>query len=270
MKEERKRISEGVSEFGRQYTETDGTNVYITYEYPIDTMILVGKIAETYHKNGSALVINDDKEKEIISKLGSTYDTYISIEDSPKVLGDTLDTIKAMQDFGIFKKEDNANEILEVFLVPAIEQDDNILAWRWCKCDTDWYKNNIIDYICDEYKSDFARSVRFIALLLGEGLTTKHYLKELMLIIKSSKETKEKHTYIFQDTTGLYMVGHSKEVPERFKAIKQGNTTLKVIAELNGDFVKQIYKDYADKKVQGIWFELNDDDLNNIKKLNLK
>lgn len=268
--EERKRIDEKVSDLGKYYAETDGNKVYFTYEYPIDTMILVGKIAETYHKNGSALVINDDKEKDIISKIGSTYDTYISIEDSPKFLGDMYERVKVMQDFGIFSKEDDIFEILEGFLGVAVEKDNTILAWKWYKCYTDWYKNDILDYVCDEYKSDFVRNIGMMEILAYKELTTKDYFQALEMIMDVASNTKEKHTYIFQDTTGLYMVGHSKEVPERFKAIKQGNTTLKVIAELNGDFVKEIYKDYSDKKVQGIWFELNDDDLNNIKKLNLK
>lgn len=265
MKEKRRRYITEKIRFGNYYIDADTEKVYITHEYPIDKFVLMGDAIKTYKENGPSLIINNEEDKDVISAVAVSYSSFISIEESKSVVSDIYNYVEKLQKNGILDAEVPTSEIVEAFVAPAIEQDNHIVAWRWFVCDTDWYMNNVVDYINDEYKYDFLRCVGFMKIINGTDMTTKDYFQAVKWMNDLTLENEQKHTYIFQDTTGLYMVGHSKEIPERFKTIKQGNTTLKVIAELNGDFVKEIYKNYANKRVQGIWFKLSGEDIKNIK-----
>lgn len=245
----------------------DSNKAYLTYEYPLEFISLLHSVEKVYLSNEGIIQIKDIQDIKNVERFARQYETFISADESIEIYKNVYNEIGEMQEKGIFKKNYWVQEIAEAFLAPAIMTDINIIAWRWYFCDSDWYTDNIEEYITEEYQNEFKRLVKFNQLFT-DSYTTHACFRILKNIMRSSLETKEKHTYVFKDTTGLYMVGRTKETICRYKSIKSGNTTLENVMTLNGDFSNQIYKDYADKRVQGIWFKFTKEDLDKIKSLN--
>lgn len=246
-----------------QTFEVDDEYAYLVFRYDKNYMDTIMQVNRVYSKNDGYIEITDEEQKEVVVNIAKNYPNFISIEKSPLIFGDVYHKVEELKDNGILDNN-HTIEICDAFLFPAMMSDDKIIAFRWDICDSDWYIKNIQAYVADEYKADFVRMLSFYKLLCP-CLTTKECLSALYDILISLKKEKQKQTYIFKDTTGYYMIGHTKNVPQRYGNVRVGNTTLKMVCHLNGNYASQIHKTFAHKKVEGIWFELTQDDLDKIK-----
>lgn len=78
-------------------------------------------------------------------------------------------------------------------------------------------------------------------------------------------ETKKAVTYIMTDKSGYYKIGRTKSLKERYRALKVGNPTLKLVGSIIDDVENKLHSDYANKNVDGEWFALSETDIRNIK-----
>ena len=72
------------------------------------------------------------------------------------------------------------------------------------------------------------------------------------------------YTYIIK-SHNLYKIGKSADVAKRVKTFKTGNPVIELIKVLDGDRESDLHVQYKDKRVAGEWFELNVEDIQAIK-----
>lgn len=243
--------------------EVDEDNAYMVFKYKKSTMDIIIRLHEVYCENSGSFEIESNEQKDLVIDIAKQYTNFISIEESPSVFGDVYYKVHSLKKYGILD-DNHTEEICEAFLSPALENDKEVIALKWDICNSEWYFMNIQSYIKSEYRADFVRMLSFYKLLCPH-LSTKECFAALYDILLSLKNEKQKHTYIFKDTTGYYMIGHTKNIPQRYGNVRVGNTTLEMVCHLNGDYANHIHKTFAHKKIEGIWFDLTQDDLNKIK-----
>lgn len=265
MGETRKVLYTSGLKYCTQTLEVDDKNAYIVFKYEKPIIDLFFRLQEVYQQNKGYIVIENDEQKAIAIDIANHYQNYISINESPSVFGDVYHKIETLKIYGILDNS-NTTDICNAFLSPALTTEKEVLALKWDICNSDWYITNIQDCVADEYKADFIRMLSFYKLLYNT-LSTQQCLSALCDILISIKEEGKKHTYIFKDMTGYYMIGHTKNVPQRYDNVHVGNTTLEMVCRLDGDYASQIHKMFANKKIEGIWFDLTNGDIDKIKEL---
>lgn len=70
-------------------------------------------------------------------------------------------------------------------------------------------------------------------------------------------------TYILK-CQNLYKIGKSKNVDERIKTHRMSNPFLEHISTIGGDYEGVLHDEFKNKRRQGEWFVLTDDDLKRI------
>lgn len=249
-----------------QTLEVDEENAYVVFKYEKPVMDLILRLHEVYCENKGNIHIKNEGEKEIVIDIAKHYQNFISIEESPSVFGDVYHKIEVLKNYGILDNS-TTTDICDAILSPALTTESEVLALKWDMCTSDWYIKNIQAYIADEYKADFIIMLSFYKVLFSTCISTQQCLSALYDILNSIKKEGKKHTYVFKDTTGYYMIGHTKNVPQRYENVRVGNTTLELVCHLDGDYASQIQKKFAHKKVEGIWFDLTHCDIDIIKDL---
>lgn len=94
------------------------------------------------------------------------------------------------------------------------------------------------------------------------------WVAELLRSFPSGYETsepKETLTYIMTDKSGYYKIGKTKLLKERYKTLKVGNPTLKLIGYIVDNVESKLHNAYANKNISGEWFALSEADIRNIK-----
>lgn len=76
-----------------------------------------------------------------------------------------------------------------------------------------------------------------------------------------NKENISIYTYIMTDDTGLYKIGRSSNIKGRLKQLSIGNSSLKLLFYIEGDYEKELHDKFANKHVKGEWYNLNKSDL---------
>lgn len=86
-------------------------------------------------------------------------------------------------------------------------------------------------------------------------ITSKH--------IKSScnKNNGVFHTYIIKDGSGLYKIGKSCNIKRRMKSLSIGNPFIELIYEIKDDVETELHSKFYNKRFNGEWFRLTDEDL---------
>lgn len=264
---ERKVLYTSESKYCSESFEVDDKYAYVVRKYDKPYMDMLIRLDEVYRQNRGSIEINDEEQKAIVVDIAKSYLNFISIEESPYIFGDVYYKVELLKGKHILDGS-NTIEICDAFLSPAIITDKQVLAFKWDICDSEWYIRNIQAYVTDEHKADFIQMLSFQKMFLGCIFSTRNCLDALCdvldLLEKEDKKHK-KHTYIFKDTTGYYMIGRTKNLPQRYCNVRVGNTTLDVVCHLDGDYTNQIHKDFAHRKIEGIWFDLTQDDIDKIK-----
>lgn len=75
-------------------------------------------------------------------------------------------------------------------------------------------------------------------------------------------------TYIIQDLlSNLYKIGRTSDFDKRFRNLSTGNIHLKPILLLEGDEERFLHQLYQNKHVKLEWYQLNSDDINDVREL---
>ena len=85
------------------------------------------------------------------------------------------------------------------------------------------------------------------------------------------REPRAGYVYLFKDRYGLYKIGRSLNPWQRAKDISQPNYLIRVICTLktNDAFLleRELHERFADKRVEGEWFELDEADVDYFKRM---
>ena len=75
-------------------------------------------------------------------------------------------------------------------------------------------------------------------------------------------------TYIIKDlSSGLYKIGRTTNFNQRFRNLSTGNINLKQILLIEGDEEKFLHKLYQKKHIKLEWYNLNQNDINDLNEL---
>lgn len=80
------------------------------------------------------------------------------------------------------------------------------------------------------------------------------------------RKNKKYFTYILKDKNGYYKIGKSANIEKRIKQLSIGNICLEKILSVPFDCEKELHLQFKHKHITGEWFELDDDDVELIKK----
>ena len=69
------------------------------------------------------------------------------------------------------------------------------------------------------------------------------------------------HTYLFTDKSGLFKIGKSRNVGERFRSLSIGSPSLQKVLVIPFDVEKELHVKFDNKRVVGEWFKLDKEDL---------
>lgn len=131
--------------------------------------------------------------------------------------------------------------------------------------DVEWIKKNLYEYLTPQY-ADAVERVAYLDKLITRRVDARSFLTAF-LSLGEQKET-ERFTYVMKDGTGLYKIGHTVDVGRRLSSIRTGNSSIELCFFIKGDYEKELHQLYVSKRVWGEWFELDDSDLDFIKKYN--
>jgi hypothetical protein len=141
-----------------------------------------------------------------------------------------------------------------------------------------YIKEELLNFInipnIDIVKKSFTYSViDFINGNKKEGYFTHDQLERFINYCETyvKKEPKIINTYLMTDASGYIKIGKSQDIDKRLSTLKIGNPTIKVINFLDKNIEHELHTIYKSKRIIGEWFDLNNEDLQNIiKKYNFK
>lgn len=81
----------------------------------------------------------------------------------------------------------------------------------------------------------------------------------------TASESKRQLTYLMADrSTGMYKIGRSIEPYFREKTLQSQNPVIELICTCQVDIEKHLHEYYADQRVRGEWFNLSDEQVNEV------
>ena len=87
-----------------------------------------------------------------------------------------------------------------------------------------------------------------------------------MFLIPCLKKIRVFKTYFLRDiNTGHIKIGKSTNVDERIKNFRVINPSIELMTVVNKDIELELHDEYEHKRITGEWFDLTENDLNNIK-----
>lgn len=126
-----------------------------------------------------------------------------------------------------------------------------------------------------EEEEDFNRGYEMISSFQScSGKYSLNYVKEILestLTVAANKHRYMKEncnsikTYImFDENIGYLKIGKSKNPKFRERTLQSQNPSIKIFKICDKNVEKEIHKKYADKRVRGEWFDLSEEDIENI------
>jgi hypothetical protein len=72
-------------------------------------------------------------------------------------------------------------------------------------------------------------------------------------------------TYLIEDgANGVFKIGKTINVQQRFNSLKTANPNIKIILVINGFFETELHEKYKKKQISGEWFSLSKKDIKDI------
>ena len=74
------------------------------------------------------------------------------------------------------------------------------------------------------------------------------------------------YTYLmFDERTKYHKIGKSQDPKYREKTLQSDNPLVVLVWKIKGDIEKQLHQRYDNKRVRGEWFNLSENEIENIK-----
>ena len=180
------------------------------------------------------------KEQEILSIKYYIKSIIIFLGDNNRYLSSfTRFDLNKIDDFIVVKKQNEITDYVSISKILFNFNIDNILDVCYESICNQMFLTAKKDYLSAE---DFKR------------IYTKliYYKPTIKPIVK---------TYLMTDASGLYKIGKSNNIKNRFICFKTGNPSIKLIAICDENIENILHKKYILKKIIGEWFELTKNDI---------
>ena len=239
-------------------------------------------IIDQYHETGSYKTFYT-KDKELYNMLHhiySNFDSYITKDgyiDLKEKVGLKMEELLS---FGALKSDEEScfdedgcymctSDILEIFMyfmvsyVGENEDDFEYICKFYDDIDTSLLINHVTLYLTEEYSDKYKKDCFLYQITSNRP---KDFLYAFLSLEKNVQEENNTKTYLLTDNTGLYKIGRSEDPYKRLSQLSCGSTSAKIYCVINSNIETELHRKFKAKRVKGEWFNLNESDLDYIRK----